>query len=71
MGSSARDPAARTSCVTQKHAPLVQWTSEPSSAQSTTASPLEAGTTSGNPTPKWKVQPVGDTLLELCATNPI
>ncbi len=56
--SSAKAPVDCTSCVTPSHASPMEWTSELSSAPSTTANPLGDGTTSGSHTPKWKVREI-------------
>lgn len=53
--SSAKAPVDCTSCVTPSHASPMEWTSELSSAPSTTANPSGDGTTNGSHTPKWKV----------------
>lgn len=56
MASSAKAPVDCTSCVTPNRARPTEWTSELSSAQSTTANPSGGGTTNGSHTPKWKVR---------------
>lgn len=55
VGSSAKVPVVFISFAISSPAQQTAWISEPCSVQSTTANPSGAGSTSGSPTPKWKV----------------